>query len=200
MDAETPILTSPAQVFRDTLTARRKTRSLPVDTRPWDTLTEEDRADLEVSVQAAVDAKVAAMVRAADGGTVVIAFRDPLTPQQGEELHDRWAEYGPETVSLVIADGVAAVAAQQPQPAPESPMLPLYREALERLADEDTPVLGEGLGGGAQEELHVRASFAAHTLGRDTCGCTECMVSLGLDFGEPDNRDGHASPEKERGK
>lgn len=57
----------------------------------------------------------------------------------------------------------------------------LYREALERLADEDTPVLGEGLGGGAQEELHVRASFAAHALGRDACGCTECRVSLGID-------------------
>lgn len=65
--------------------------------------------------------------------------------------------------------------------ASEPPMLALYREALERLADEDTPVLGEGFGGGAQEELHVRASFAAHTLGRDTCGCTECHVSLGLE-------------------
>lgn len=63
----------------------------------------------------------------------------------------------------------------------EPPMLTLYRAALERLADEDTPVLATGLGGGAQEELHVRASFAAHTLGRDTCGCTECLVSLGLD-------------------
>lgn len=61
-------------------------------------------------------------------------------------------------------------------------MLDLYREALERLADVDTPVLGEGLSGGAQEELHVRASLAAHTLGRDTCGCTDCQVSLGLDL------------------
>jgi hypothetical protein len=60
-------------------------------------------------------------------------------------------------------------------------MRDLYREALERLADPDTPVLGEGLGGGAQEELHFRASLAAHTLGRDTCGCTACLVSLGLD-------------------
>ena len=69
----------------------------------------------------------------------------------------------------------------RPKPAPELAMLTLYREALERLADEDTPVLGEGLGGGAQEELHVRASFAAHTLGRDTCGCIECLVSLELE-------------------
>lgn len=63
----------------------------------------------------------------------------------------------------------------------EPPMLTLYRAALERLADEDTPVLATGLGGGAQEELHVRASFAAHTLGRDTCGCNDCLASLDPD-------------------
>lgn len=58
-----------------------------------------------------------------------------------------------------------------------------YREALARLADGDTPVLGEGLGGGAQEELHVRASLADQALGRSVCGCGECQVSLGLDDG-----------------
>lgn len=47
---------TPAQVFRDTLTARRKTRSLPVDTRPWAAIPEEDKADLEAAVQDAMRA------------------------------------------------------------------------------------------------------------------------------------------------
>ena len=59
-----------------------------------------------------------------------------------------------------------------------------YAEALHRLADEDTWVLDEGLGGGAQEELHVRASLAKQALGQEVDCCTECMVSLGI---EPDD-------------
>jgi hypothetical protein len=65
------------------------------------------------------------------------------------------------------------------------------RAALERLADEDTPVLDSGLGGGPAEELHVRASYAAHALGSDVCGCgecSECMVSLGL--GDEEDEEG----------
>lgn len=53
--------------------------------------------------------------------------------------------------------------------------------ALERLADEDTCVLHAGLGGGPPEELHVRVNLAKQALGQDVCGCTECMVSLGID-------------------
>lgn len=60
----------------------------------------------------------------------------------------------------------------------DRPVRDLYRETLERLADEDTPVLAEGLGGGAAEELHVRASLAAHALGREICGCSECRLSV----------------------
>lgn len=63
--------------------------------------------------------------------------------------------------------------------------------ALKRLADEDTCVLGEGLGGGPQEELHVRANLARQALGMDVCGCTECQVSLGL---EPDDEDDDPLP------
>lgn len=56
-----------------------------------------------------------------------------------------------------------------------------YRDALQRLADEDTPVLDSGLGGGAQEELHVRTQLARQALGLDVGCCTECIVSLGLE-------------------
>lgn len=86
----------------------------------------------------------------------------------------------------------AAIAARQPQPAPELTadgkpdvgtawrLLGEARAALERLGDDD-PVLDEGLGGGATEELHVRINLARQVLGREVCGCTECIVSLGLD-------------------
>lgn len=117
-----------------------------------------------------VMAALGAYMHATDGQAVATLFADfrEETPADWRAVAD----------AVRMALGLAA-----PSPAPASGMLDLYREALERLADEDTPVLGGGLGGGAQEELHVRASFAAHALGRDTCGCTECMVSLGL---EPD--------------
>lgn len=42
------------QVFRDTLTARRRARSLPVDTRSWESVPEEDKADLEAAVRDAL--------------------------------------------------------------------------------------------------------------------------------------------------
>lgn len=54
------------------------------------------------------------------------------------------------------------------------------RAVLTRLADDDIPVLDEGLGGGASEELHVRASLARQALGLALCGCTDCCVSLGI--------------------
>lgn len=44
---------TPGEVFRDTLIRRRAARGLPVDRRPWGTLPEADRADLEA---AALDA------------------------------------------------------------------------------------------------------------------------------------------------
>jgi len=110
-----------------------------------------------------------------------------------EEKHDGPPPGVPQVVFGITRPQLARIVAGNraalglpPQPAtttPEPPMLTLYREALERLADEDTWILDEGLGGNHREELHVRASFAAHTLGRDTCGCSECNVSLGL---EPD--------------
>lgn len=56
------------------------------------------------------------------------------------------------------------------------------RGVLERLADEDTPVLDEGLGGGHDEENHVRAQLARQVLGLSLCGCSECRVSLGIDL------------------
>ncbi len=65
-----------------------------------------------------------------------------------------------------------------------------YAEALERLADPDTPVLDEGLGGGDTEELHVRVNLARQVLGKEVCGCTECMVSLGLDDEDGRHPDG----------
>jgi hypothetical protein len=55
-----------------------------------------------------------------------------------------------------------------------------YRDVLTRLADPDTWVLDSGLGGGEQEELHVRANLARQALGLDVDCCTECMVSLGI--------------------
>jgi hypothetical protein len=54
-------------------------------------------------------------------------------------------------------------------------------DVLRRLADPDVWVLDAGLGGGYEEDRHVRASLAAQALGLDVCGCTECMVSLGIE-------------------
>lgn len=64
-----------------------------------------------------------------------------------------------------------------------------YRDALRRLADPDTPVLDEGLGGGPTEELHVRTSLAKQALGEKVECCTACMVSLGLDPDDDSARD-----------
>lgn len=54
-----------------------------------------------------------------------------------------------------------------------------FLSALKRLADGDTWVLGEGLGGGEREELHVRINLARKTLGFEACDCSDCTVSLG---------------------
>jgi hypothetical protein len=54
------------------------------------------------------------------------------------------------------------------------------RSALERIADPDADVLDARLGGGDQEELHVRTNLARQALGLDVCGCTECCMSLGI--------------------
>ena len=55
-----------------------------------------------------------------------------------------------------------------------------YDAALTRLANTDTWVLDQGLGGGFAEEHHVRASLAKQALGEKVECCTMCMVSLGL--------------------
>lgn len=123
-------------------------------------------------------AALAAYIESATGHALLLPQSWDM---QAEGVRNDWRNVAGAIASR-LADPTAAVA----EPKPAAPLLDLYREALERLADEDTPVLGEGLGGGAQEELHVRASFAAHALGRDACGCTECRVSLGIDEEDDD--------------
>jgi hypothetical protein len=72
------------------------------------------RAAEEAGAQAAIDARVAAIVKATDGDTVIVAFKDTVTAQEAEGLLDRWAEYGPEDASLVIVENVSAIRAGAP--------------------------------------------------------------------------------------
>jgi hypothetical protein len=81
----------------------------------WDrALVQEGRRGWEAAVRAGVDARVAAMVKAPDGGAFVVAFRDEVSAEEAEDLHERWAEYGPDSVSLVIVDDVAAIGVREP--------------------------------------------------------------------------------------
>jgi hypothetical protein len=91
-------------------------------------------------------------------------------------LMPKWEELSYPARLAWDAGAVSAITAS-----PELADLDKFRDALQRLADEDTPVLDQGLGGGATEELHVRINLARQALGLDVCGCTECMVSLGID-------------------
>jgi hypothetical protein len=81
----------------------------------WRELSGEAQGEWEGIAQAGTDARVAALLKAPDGGALVVAFRDEVTPEEAKELHERWGEYGPETVSLVIVDDVAAIAAYKPR-------------------------------------------------------------------------------------
>jgi hypothetical protein len=116
----------------------------------------------------------------------------PFDGHDGDHLrlntHGHWLCAITLTNMLVAADVIT-----DPQPAPglaaamaENARL---RKVLERLADEDTCVLDDGLGGGAAEELHVRASLARQALGQEILCCTECMVSLGIDEDEDEDED-----------
>jgi hypothetical protein len=57
----------------------------------------------------AIDARVASIVRAAGGDTVIVAFKDPVGEHEAEEMLDRWREYGPDDSSLIIVESAAGI-------------------------------------------------------------------------------------------
>lgn len=84
----------------------------------WDELPQNYRDGWEAAASAALDATVAGILRAADStGAVIIAFRHEVGDREAELMIDRWREYGPEGVNIIIVEDVAAIAAAAPAPA-----------------------------------------------------------------------------------